>query len=99
MLIVTLCTFAFNVLLNGIDLGLVLNELLLNIVEAVVDFTLQDLVLFSVMLHVVVGDLLSERVLIDLQEFLDLTHSNLFVFELTLKILSFGKLVLHLILH
>jgi hypothetical protein len=50
-LVVRLCSFGLNVLLNGIDLRLVSNQLLLNVVKSVVDITLQYLVLLRVMLH------------------------------------------------
>jgi len=99
VLIVALSTLALNILLDGIDLRLVLNELLLNVVQPVVDFTLQDLILLGIMLHVVVGDLLGKSILVHLQEFLDGTHSDLFIIELSLQIFSLGELVLHLILH
>jgi len=99
VLIVALSAFALNVLLNSIDLRFVLDQLLLDVVQPVVDFTLQDLVLLGVMLHVVVGNLLGQPVLVNLQELFDLAHSDLLVFELTLQVLSLGELVLHLILH
>ena len=99
MLIVALSAFTFDVLLNSIDLRLVLNELLFNIIEAVVDFTLQNLILLGVMLHVVVSDLLGQPIFIYLKELFDGTHSDLFIFELPLQVFSLCELVLHLILH
>jgi hypothetical protein len=51
VLVVALCTLGLNILLNCINLRLVLDQLLLDVVQAVVDFALKDLVLLGVMLH------------------------------------------------
>ena len=67
-LIVTLSAFSLNVLLNGIDLRLILDQLLLDVIESVVYVTLKDLVLRSVMLHRVIRHLLLETWLILRQE-------------------------------
>ena len=57
-LIVRLSALRFNVLLNSVNLRLVHNQLLLNVIELVVDVTLQDKVLLGVMTHGVVRGLL-----------------------------------------
>ena len=66
MLVVALCTLRLDVLLDGVDLRLVLDQLLLDVVQAVVDFTLQNLVLLGVMLHRVEGNLLCKSILVRL---------------------------------
>jgi hypothetical protein len=58
VLIVALSSLRFNVLLDCVDLALILNQFLLDIIQPVVDFTLQDLVLFGVVLHGVESNLL-----------------------------------------
>ena len=57
-LIVRLSALRFNVLLNSVNLRLVHDQLLLNVIELVVDVTLQDKVLLGVMTHGVVRGLL-----------------------------------------
>ena len=58
MLIVALGSLGLNVLLDGIDLALILDKLLLNVVQPVVDLRLQNLVLLGVVLDRVESDLL-----------------------------------------
>ena len=71
MLVVCFSALGLNVLLNGVNLGLIVNELLLNIIQAVEYLTLQDLVLRGIMLHRMIGDLLAQVVLVDIEESLD----------------------------
>ena len=58
VLVVALCSLGLDVLLDGVDLGLVLDQLLLDVVESVVDLVAEDLVLLGVVLHGVVSHLL-----------------------------------------
>jgi len=58
MLIVALGSLGLNVLLDGIDLALILDKLLLNVVQPVVDLRLQNLILLGVVLDRVESDLL-----------------------------------------
>ena len=55
---VTLRSFGFDVLLDGIDRLLVADELLLDLVQTVVDIILHDLILLRVVLHGVESHLL-----------------------------------------
>jgi hypothetical protein len=71
LLIVRLGTLRLNVLLNGVDLALVVDQLLLNIVQSIVDVGLQDLVLLRVVLHLMVRHLLVEADSVHVQEALD----------------------------
>lgn len=64
-LVVALGALALDVLLDGVDLGLVADQLLLDVVQAVVDVTLQDLILLGVVLHGVVRHLLRQAWLVD----------------------------------
>ena len=50
-LVVRLLALGFDVLLNGVDLRLVHDQLLLDVVELVVDIVSQDLILGGVMVH------------------------------------------------
>ena len=58
VLVIGLGALGLDVLLDGIDLRLVLNQLLLNVIQSVVDFRLQDLVLLGIVPHRVVSHLL-----------------------------------------
>ena len=71
MLIVGLSTLGLDVLLNGVNLTLVVDKLLLNIVQLDVDIRLEDLVLFGIVLHLLIGHLFVEAISIDIQEALD----------------------------
>lgn len=99
LLVVCFSTLGLDVLLDGIDLGLVLNEFLLDVVQSIVDLTLQDLVLLRVVLHLVVGNLLLERVAVHVEEPLDQCKAHLLLLELCLQLVRLGELVGHLILH
>ena len=64
MLVVGFSTFGLDVLLDGVDLRLVFDELLLNIVQSIVDLALKNLVLLGVMSHGVVCHLLGQTILV-----------------------------------
>lgn len=70
VLVVTLRAFGLNVLLDGVDLRLVLDQLLLNIIEPVVDLVTQYLVLLRVVLHRVQRDLFGQVDLVNLHKLL-----------------------------
>lgn len=65
-LVITLGPLGLNILLNGVDLALVLNEFLLDIIEPIVYLTLQYLILLCVVLHRVECHLLSQPIAITL---------------------------------
>jgi len=98
-LVVGFCALGLYVLLDGVDLRLILDQLLLDVVQAVVDLGLENLVLLGVVLHRVVRNLLAEPISISIQEFLDLAKSYLFLIKLDFEIIGLGELVGHIILH
>lgn len=51
VLVVALGSFRFDILLDGVDLRLVLNQFLLDVIQPIVYVTLQNFVLFRVVLH------------------------------------------------
>jgi hypothetical protein len=59
-LVITFGALRLNVLLDGVDLALVTDQSFFNLVQLVVDVTLQDLVLPSVVTHCVVSGLLAQ---------------------------------------
>ncbi len=67
-LVVRLGALGLDVLLDRVDLRLVLDQLLLYVIQTVVDVALQDLILFGVVFHGVIGHLLLEAGLVLLQE-------------------------------
>ena len=99
MLVVGLCSLGLNVLLDGINLGFILNQFLLDIVQTVIDFRLEDLILFGVMSHRMIGHLLRQAVFISLEEILDAIEADFLLIELSLKVISLGELVGHIIFH
>lgn len=80
-MIVRFRTLGLNVLLDSKDLRLILDKFLLNVIQAVVDFVLHDLVLLGVMLHGMVSHLLLQSWLVLLYHHLDRSQSNLLLFE------------------
>ena len=98
-LVITLGSLGLNILLNGINLALILNELLLDIIEPIVYLTLQYLILLRVMLHRVECHLLCKPIAIALQKVLNRTESILLLIKLPLQIIGFRELILHVILH
>jgi hypothetical protein len=80
-LVVRLSTSGFDVLLDGVDLALVLDQFLLDIVKTLVNITLHDLIFLSIMLHRVVSHLSLQTVLVLVQELLDVGHPNFFPFQ------------------
>jgi len=71
VLVVCFSALRLNVLLDGVNLRLVVNELLLNIIQSVEYLTLQNLVLRGIMLHRMISDLLAQVVLVDVEESFD----------------------------
>ena len=63
-LVVRLFTLRFDVLLDGVDLRFVHDQLLLDVIQSIVDVILQDEVLGGVMAHGVVGRLLGDPELV-----------------------------------
>jgi hypothetical protein len=98
-LIIGLSTFCLNVLLYGVDLRLILDELLLDVIESVVDVALQDLILSSVMLHRVISHLLLQAGLVLREHGSDGRESHLFPVEFDLEVICARKLIRHLVLH
>lgn len=98
-LIVALSSLSLYVLLDRIDLRLVLNELLLNVIQAVVDVTLQDLVLLGIMLHGMIGHLLGKAGFVLLEECSDRSETHFLSIKVNFEIVCLGELVRHLVLH
>jgi len=99
VLVVALRSLRLNVLLNRVDLRLILNQLLLNVVQAIVDLRLKDLIFLRVVAHRVICHLLGQTVLVGLQEGTDRGQALLLGIELPLQIIRLGELVGHIILH
>ena len=99
MLVIALGSLGLDVLLDGVDGRLVLDQFFLNVIQSIVYFTLQNLVLLCVVLHRMESDLFGEPVLVCLQELADFTHSILLVFELLLKGVSVLELVVNVVIH
>ena len=98
-LIVRLSSLSLNILLNGIYLGFVDDELLFNFIELVVYLILKNKILFSIVTHCVVSRLLREAVFVLLDKFLDDDKPCLFFLESSLELVCLCKLVRHLIFH
>ena len=98
-LVVGFGSLSLDVLLNRVDLGLVLNELLLDVVEPVVDVALEYLVLLGVVLHRVVRHLLLQAGLVLGEECADVGEADLFAVEVDLEVIGARELVGHLVLH
>lgn len=99
MLVVGFSALRLNVLLNSVNLGLIVNELLLNIIQAVEYLTLQNLVLRGIMLHRMIGDLLAQVVLVDIEESFDQVESIFLLVEFSFEFVSLGEFVGHVVLH
>lgn len=99
MLVVALSTLGFNILLDTVNSRLVLNELFLDVVEAVVYFTLQDLIFLGVVLHGVEGYLLGQTSLVDLQEFFNFLHSELLLLKLCLQFVCSREFIMNIVVH
>lgn len=98
-MVVALGSLRLNVLLDGVDLALVLDQLLLDVVQTVVDLRLKDLVLLGVVPHRVVSHLLRKPVFVRFQESPDRGQALLLSIELHLQVVSLRELVIHVVLH
>ena len=98
-LVVGLGTLGLDILLDGVDLRLVLDKLLLDVVQTDIDVALQDLVLLSVVLHRVVGHLTLQAWLVLGKEGPDRGKPHFFPVEVDLQLIRAGELVGHLVLH
>ena len=98
-LIIRLSSLSLNILLNGIYLGLVDDELLFNFIELVVDLILKNQILFSIMAHCMVSGLLRETVFVLLHKFLNDDKPCLLFLESGLELVCLCELVCHFILH
>lgn len=98
-LIVTLGTLRLDVLLNRVNLTLVANQALLDLVQPVVDVTLQNLVLPSFVLHGTVICLLAQLRLVAFYQLFNDYEPRLFLLELTCEVVDLHEFVLHLVLH
>lgn len=83
-MVVSVRTSSLNELVDGVDLRLVSNEALLNLVKALEDVTLEQLVLFGVVLHVVVRNLLLEAVFVLVDHPSNYDERSLLLLELLL---------------
>lgn len=99
MLVVCFGTLCFNVLLDGVNLTLIVDQFLLNVIQLVVDIGLCNLIPLGVVLHLLVSDLLIETVSVDIQESFNQSQSLFFLLELDLKIISLREFGRHLFLH
>jgi hypothetical protein len=91
--VVSVGTSSFNELVDGVDLGLVTNEALLNLVKALEDVALEQLVLLCVVLHVVVGYLFLEAVFVLTNHLPNDNQAGFFLFEVALELISLGEFV------
>jgi hypothetical protein len=66
MLVVCFRTLCFNVLLDGVNLTLIVDQFLLDVIQLVVDIGLSDLIPLGVVLHLLVSDLLIKTVPVDI---------------------------------
>ena len=98
-LVVGLGALRLDVLLDRVDLGLVLDQLLLDVIQSVVDVALQYLVFLRIMLHRVVSHLLLQPRLVLGEEGADLSETHLFPIEVDLEVVGASELVGHLVLH
>jgi hypothetical protein len=69
-LIIAFSALRLNILLNSVNLALVTNQTFFNLIQLVVDVTLQDLVLTSIVSHCVVRSLLAQLRLVLAHKFL-----------------------------
>lgn len=92
-MVVSVGTSSFNELVDGVDLGLVTNEALLNLVKALEDVALEQLVLLCVVLHVVVGYLFLEAVFVLTNHLPNDNQAGFFLFEVALELISLGEFV------
>ena len=99
MLVIALSTFGLDVLLDCVNLGLVLDELLLDVVEPVVDLVAKDLVLLGVMLHGMERYLLREALSVNCHELLDSRQALLLPLEVRLELIGLSELVVHVVFH
>lgn len=99
LLIVALCPLGFNVLLNGVNLTFIDDQLLLNVVQTVVNVILEDHVAACVVFHRVICRLLAQPISGCLHKCLDSLESVLFVFVIGHKLVRPGKFVGHFVLH
>ena len=97
--VVLLGAFSLDVLLDGVDLGLVGYQSLLLFVEAVVDVALQNLVLTRVVLHRVEGRLLAQAHLIVADHLLDGRELSFLFLELLVELVCLRELVLDFVFH
>lgn len=98
-MVVGVGTPSFNELVDGVDLGLVTNQTLLDLVQLLEDIALEQLVLLSVVLHVVVSNLLLEAVFVLADHLPDDHKASLFFLKVLLEVLGLGELVTDLVLH
>ena len=98
-LIIRLSSLSLDILLYGIYLRLVDDELLFNFIELVVDLILKNKILFSIVTHCVVSGLLGETMFILLDKFLDDNKSCFLLLESSFKLICLCKLVCHFIFH
>ena len=98
-LVVLFGALGLNVLLDGVNLGLVRYQTLLLFVESFVDVTLQNLVLAGVVLHGMVGCLLAQTHLILADQHLDVHKPLLLVLEVLAQLVCLRELVLQLVFH
>jgi hypothetical protein len=82
--VVSVSTSSLDELVDGVDLRLVSNETLLNLVKALEDVTLEQLVLLGVVLHVVVCNLLLETVFVLVDHPSNYDERSLLLLELRL---------------
>jgi len=80
-------------------LGLIADQALFNLIETVVNITLQNLILAGVMTNTMVIRLLLQVLLVLADELTDDLESLLLLLELLLKLIDLSEFVLHLVLH
>lgn len=98
-LVVGFRSLRLDILLDGVDLRLILDQLLLDVIQSVIDVTLQYLVFLCIMLHRMISHLLLQARLVLGEERSDLSETHLFSIEVNLEVICASELVGHFILH
>lgn len=99
VLVIGLGALGLDVLLDGVDLRLILDQLLLDVVQPVVDLVTKDLILLRIVLNGVQTNLLVQVDLVDLDKLSDSVQARLLALEVRLQLVGLRELVVHVVFH
>lgn len=99
VLVIGLSALGLDVLLNGVDLRFVLDQLLLDVVQPVVNLVTKDLILLRIVLNGVQTNLLVQVDLVDLDKLSDSVQARLLALEVRLQLVGLRELVVHVVFH